>query len=419
MPSLLPCPYLSLARLIRWLRASAGGLLLSGLALSGFSSFANAETSVVVTPSTTSAPPTSNVTETSTPAVLAESTVASGPPADAPTPPPPPPASGPHAGTAEKGTPAPTPSSDDLYSMGQQLFDAFAPPEVKAQYEFPSRDQFGAFLEKFNRALETGSMEEFAGYEDEAKALLVTLRTLPEYADYADWLAARIDEMGAAKTLTKLPQPPVKRPPSPPPPKPEHPDTPKPPSPPSSTPPSQPPPASPSQSSGSDIPYFNFWVARLAERPRPAQANHLIPVLKPVFAATGLPTALVWVAEVESGLNPSARSPSGACGLYQLMPDTAKRLGLSTFLPDERTDPAKSASAAASYLHELHTRFGSWPLALAAYNAGEGRVQRTLAQHHATTYADIASALPAETRLYVPKILATIQLREGIPPESL
>jgi membrane-bound lytic murein transglycosylase D len=109
-----------------------------------------------------------------------------------------------------------------------------------------------------------------------------------------------------------------------------------------------------------------------------------------------------------------ARSPAGACGLYQLMPETAHDLGLSTFLPDDRTDPAKSAHASAQLLRRLHTKFGTWALALAAYNTGEGRVSRLLTSRHATTFAGIADALPGETRLYVPKVLAIVNLREGV-----
>jgi membrane-bound lytic murein transglycosylase D len=101
------------------------------------------------------------------------------------------------------------------------------------------------------------------------------------------------------------------------------------------------------------------------------------------------------------------------------MPETAKTLGLSTSLPDERADPEKSAHAAARLLRSLHAQFGDWPLALAAYNAGAGRVSRTLAAKKARTFSEIVPALPAETRLYVPKIYATITLRTGTPPEKL
>lgn len=101
------------------------------------------------------------------------------------------------------------------------------------------------------------------------------------------------------------------------------------------------------------------------------------------------------------------------------MPDTAKGLGLSTFLPDERTDPEKSARAAARYLKMLHGKFGDWPLAFAAYNAGEGRVARELAARRAKTFAGIAGSLPAETRMYVPKVCALVATRTGLAPEKI
>jgi membrane-bound lytic murein transglycosylase D len=101
------------------------------------------------------------------------------------------------------------------------------------------------------------------------------------------------------------------------------------------------------------------------------------------------------------------------------MPVTAKAQGLSLLPFDERTNPEKSARAAATLLKRLHGMFNSWPLALAAYNAGEGRVRRTLKAQDATTFAQIADALPSETRLYVPKVLATLAVREGLDPATL
>lgn len=140
-----------------------------------------------------------------------------------------------------------------------------------------------------------------------------------------------------------------------------------------------------------------------------------MPQLKAIFAAEGVPSALAWIAEVESSLNPEAKSPVGAYGLFQLMPTTAQSLGLSTFPIDERAHPTKSAQAAAKHLKALHTRFGNWPLALAAYNAGGGRISRALKKHGpGAAFADIAPSLSVETRMYVPKVLATINLREGV-----
>jgi membrane-bound lytic murein transglycosylase D len=101
------------------------------------------------------------------------------------------------------------------------------------------------------------------------------------------------------------------------------------------------------------------------------------------------------------------------------MPATAKHYGLSTFPFDERTNPEKSARAAAQYLKALHGRFNDWPLAIAAYNGGEGRVGRLLKANNASSFEAISSKLPAETRLYVPKVLATVAAREGVNPRAL
>lgn len=167
------------------------------------------------------------------------------------------------------------------------------------------------------------------------------------------------------------------------------------------------------------IPHYDLWVTRLQGRPVPPRAGELLPVVRRAFAAAGVPADLAWLAEAESTFNPAARSPAGARGLFQLMPATAKGLGLSTFLPDERTDPEKSATAAAQHLRALYVQFGDWPLALAAYNAGAGRVRRALEKKGAKTYAEIAASLSTETRMYVPKVLATLAVRAGITPDKL
>ena len=97
------------------------------------------------------------------------------------------------------------------------------------------------------------------------------------------------------------------------------------------------------------------------------------------------------------------------------MPDTAKRYGLRTAWPwDQRLNPEPSARAAAQYLHFLHNHFKDWRLALAAYNAGEGTIQELLTRSKAHSYDAIATRLPAETQLYVPKVEATLLRREGL-----
>ncbi len=289
-------------------------------------------------------------------------------------------------------SPPPSPPSDaDLYDEGKALFDALAPPEIKAQYDFPSRAELEGFVARLQTALDTGSLASLAAYEDNAKLVLAALRAVPKDQDYADWLEARIEDMDVARqSQLSPPPPPVVVPPKP-----------------GEPLPTPPPPRS-------KVPLYDLWATRLRNRPQPARAAALLPVVKAAFTAEGVPSSLAWVAEAESGFNPLALSPAGARGLYQLMPATARELGLSTFFPDDRTDPAKSARASAQMLRRLHTKFGAWPLALAAYNAGEGRVSRLLAARHANTFAGIADGLPGETRLYVPKVLALVAMREGV-----
>jgi membrane-bound lytic murein transglycosylase D len=283
---------------------------------------------------------------------------------------------------AETAAPKPSESTDDLYKVGQQLFDQYASPEIKEQYAFPSKDDWDRFATRLQHALENNSLEGLAVYEPEAQAALAALRSMPGNEDYADWLESRIDEIEVAKQALAEVRPPTS---------------------------GQPELGGPSE----PVPHYNLWLRREQARPVPADAAVLMPHLRDAFTAEGVPPQLAWIAEVESNLNPTARSPAGAKGLFQLMPDTAHALGLGTVLPDERTDPAKSARAAAHYLQMLFVKFGSWPLALAAYNAGEGRVSRLLAARNATDFAGIASGLPAETRMYVPKVCALVAVRTG------
>lgn len=164
---------------------------------------------------------------------------------------------------------------------------------------------------------------------------------------------------------------------------------------------------------------WEAWKVRFQDQTLPQQFQCLLPQLKKVFESEGVPQQWVWIAEVESSLNPQAKSPVGAVGLFQLMPETAKRFGLCVFPFDERIQPGKSARAAAQYLKILYQQFGGWSLALAAYNAGEGRVSRMMQKHHAGTFNELSKHLPLETRMYVPKVMTTVALREdqarGVP----
>jgi membrane-bound lytic murein transglycosylase D len=284
------------------------------------------------------------------------------------------------AGAAEpapKQPPAPAASpADALYETGKEIFDTLAPAEVKAQFEFPDRAQWDAVVGRLQAALDGDDPAALVQLEPDVRAALATLRAIPGSEEYQGWLEERLDYIEMAREMGRTPSP-------------------------------EPP-------AGQSIPGYDLWLRRLQTRESPVSALKYVPLLQPVFAAGGIPGGLVWLAEVESGFNPAARSPAGARGLFQLMPATARELGLRTSLPDERTDPQKSAQAAARMLHGLHAKFGDWPLALAAYNAGPGRVQRALDKQRATTFAQIAPALPVETRMYVPKVLAVLQVRAGI-----
>lgn len=173
------------------------------------------------------------------------------------------------------------------------------------------------------------------------------------------------------------------------------------------------------------------WVDRLtttdrAETQRALARMHAYRPL--VFAATrkhGIPDELIYLALIESSFRPAATSGAGAAGVWQFMPATAAGFGLEVGpYVDERRDPVRATDAAARYLAALHRRFGSWHLAAAAYNAGEGRVQRALRTLPRGSrdpagempYWIVRHRLPAETRAYVPKLLAVARI--GRDPEA-
>lgn len=131
--------------------------------------------------------------------------------------------------------------------------------------------------------------------------------------------------------------------------------------------------------------------------------------LGPILAEERVPLALLSVAYVESGFNPMALSPKGARGMWQFMPATARRYGLSVDgAVDHRTHTALATRAAARYLRDLHGQFGDWKLALAAYNAGEGTVWSVIRRTGVRDFDEMSRRrlLPAETRAYVPSVLA-------------
>ena len=248
-----------------------------------------------------------------------------------------------------------------------------------------------AFFREVHQRFQGDYVVDIAALRETGKTILTLLESREETQPYAAWLKAQMDYLDVAdeirltmpspKTETNQPPRPISNP-------------------------------SPQRER-------EIWTKKLSGGAWPASAKEYVPELKPIFAAQHVPTELVWLAEVESSFDCRARSPDGAAGLFQLMPDTAKRFGLSLWPRDQRLQPEPSATASAGYLKYLHDRFKDWRLALAAYNVGEGTVQKLLDRYHARTYDAIAEHLPAETQMYVPRIEAILLRREDATLEEL
>jgi membrane-bound lytic murein transglycosylase D len=137
------------------------------------------------------------------------------------------------------------------------------------------------------------------------------------------------------------------------------------------------------------------------------RSEKYIKMVKEVFRQASLPEDLAYVAIVESGYYPFAQSPKKAVGHWQFLTYTGRANGLKiNYWYDERRDPKKSAQGAARELRKLYEKFGSWELALAAYNCGRTRVNREIKRAGTKDYW--ALTLPRETENYVPKIMAIL-----------
>ena len=147
-----------------------------------------------------------------------------------------------------------------------------------------------------------------------------------------------------------------------------------------------------------------------------SRMTQMKPILAPILQEEGIPYKIAALVLVESGGQPTALSPKGARGIWQFMPDTARRFGLTiTNETDDRLDVLKSTRAAARYLRDLHAQFGDWSLALAAYNVGEMAVEKAVLRSGSRDFALLSSKrlIPAETREYVPAVMAASHLLTG------
>lgn len=163
-------------------------------------------------------------------------------------------------------------------------------------------------------------------------------------------------------------------------------------------------------SSKSGKPYFEKILAR---------SGRYMPMIAKVLNEEGLPEELGYLALIESAFLTNATSSQGAGGLWQFVPSTARLYGLKIdSYVDERRDPEKSTRAAAAYLKELHSFFGRWYLATAAYNAGQGAIDRAMQQSGAKDFWTLTrkAQLSEETRNFVPKFVAAAII--GTNPEK-
>lgn len=145
---------------------------------------------------------------------------------------------------------------------------------------------------------------------------------------------------------------------------------------------------------------FSLWLSR---------SGRYLELMKEILKSKELPEEIAFLPLIESGFNPAAYSVAKAVGPWQFIATTAKRYGLKIdWWRDERRDPIKSTMAAADYLKDLYEMFGSWNLAMAAYNAGEGKILKALNRTKKDDYWELASTsyLKKETKEYVPKFIA-------------
>lgn len=147
---------------------------------------------------------------------------------------------------------------------------------------------------------------------------------------------------------------------------------------------------------------FARWLSR---------SGRFLPLIQEELAKAGMPQDLCYLPMIESGYRVNAYSPAKAVGAWQFIQSTGKMYDLTINRDiDERCDPVKSTRAAIRFLSDLYDDFKSWPLAIAAYNAGGGRIRTAVEKTGSSDFWELAKSryLVSETKYYVPKLLAAI-----------
>jgi membrane-bound lytic murein transglycosylase D len=144
------------------------------------------------------------------------------------------------------------------------------------------------------------------------------------------------------------------------------------------------------------------------------RSGRFLPMARTIFRRVGVPEDIAWLGQIESAWKPNAYSYAAASGLWQFIPSTGARYGLrQTAWVDERNSFEKATEASARYLKWLHDRYNNWELAIAAYNTGEGNVDRAISRAGTANFWAIYPYIAQETRDYVPNILATILIAKN------
>ena len=139
------------------------------------------------------------------------------------------------------------------------------------------------------------------------------------------------------------------------------------------------------------------------------RANRLFPILEPILKEEGVPADFIYLCCIESNLNQRAKSPAGAAGLWQFMPETGRQYGLIiNDEVDERYNTVKATHAACQYFKDAFKRFGNWMNVAAAYNAGSGGIQKRMTSQQETSALDLF--LVEETSRYMFRIMAYKEL---------